>query len=190
MTAQARYLVLSLYEIPAMQITTSCGSRASGFPFDRVWFVAGSRRFFAYSRAAHEAPSFNSGSSWTVSLRWNSEPGSEKAAAGEREFCSRGRWHWHSRSTFGKDGDCLSRLERIERRRKQFLIVLREKNGGGGHDKVRHQTKISEWPAREPLSSQALPGAPTFVFRSTGKLPASRRIFFGSPGAKRVDFAQ
>jgi hypothetical protein len=32
MTAQARYLVLSLYEIPAIQITTSCGSRASGFP--------------------------------------------------------------------------------------------------------------------------------------------------------------
>ena len=68
MTAQARYLVLSLYEIPAIQITTSCGSRASGFPFDKIRLVAGSRRFFAYSRAAHEAPSFSSGSSWTVSL--------------------------------------------------------------------------------------------------------------------------
>ena len=77
MTAQARYLVLSLYEIPAMQITTSCGSRSSGFPFDKVRLVAGSRRFFAYSKAAHEAPSLSSGSSWTVSLRWKRWAGSE-----------------------------------------------------------------------------------------------------------------
>lgn len=118
MTAQARYLVLSLYEIPAMQITTSCGSRASGFPFDKVRLVAGSRRFFAYSRAAHEAPSFSSGSSWTVSLRW-------KRWARVRSGVCRGENGGHSRSTFGKDGDRFSRLERIERRREQFLIVLR-----------------------------------------------------------------
>lgn len=67
--AHERYLVLSLYAIPAMQMTTSTGSLSHVVPSEKVRRCAGSRRFFAYSSAAHEAPSLSGGSSCTVSLR-------------------------------------------------------------------------------------------------------------------------
>lgn len=55
MTAELRYLDLSVYVIPAMQIVTSFGSPGTSPPVESALPV--SRMFLAYSSAAQEAPS-------------------------------------------------------------------------------------------------------------------------------------
>lgn len=68
---------------------------------------------------------------------------------------------------FGEDGDALAVLEHVERSREEFLVVLERANQKRG-----------------PRSLQK--GLTLFV-RSTGMLPASRRIVRAKPGLKSVD---
>lgn len=93
MTAELRYLVLSVYVIPAITIVTSLGSPVTSPPVESALPV--SRMFLAYSSAAHEAPSLKPSMPGMVYLRFASQHSSSRTL-GEgrrrRTIRLRGRW--------------------------------------------------------------------------------------------------